>query len=254
MLNEKKIKYLIYGPPAAGSLKYIIKEKNLNNQEVISINDDLSYGPLNDINERINFVSTLIDNILPNDQELIKYIESSLNSWPLPKDFENCRIILVHCKNSPEQTMLKMLVKQLQSLDLFEIELDNESISLLGTGAYTPEKLGSYIGTETKISNERKIKLIKEWDNLLLSNSVLRIWKNKSVISVDENYYDDDIIKQCTKDYKNAARITGNVLGNSDQQISDTWINYRIIQLIKNNKLIARGNLKELRLFEICLP
>jgi hypothetical protein len=254
MKKTEQVKYLIYSPPAAGSLKYILGKKNLKNQKVVSIDDDLSYGPLDDTNKRISFFSKVINSISPVDEELKEYIEFRIKSWPKPDDFIDCKIIILHSKNAPEQLMLKMITKQLQNLDLYEIAIDNEILQLRGTGAFTPEQLGTLIGTEQIISNKRKNMLIKEWDNLLLSEDILREWRDKSIVTKNETYYDNLLISQCHKDYVNAASIVGMVLGNNKQMVSDTWLNYRIIQLIEKKKILAKGDTKHLRTFEVCLP
>jgi len=46
-----------------------------------------------------------------------------------------------------------------------------------------------------------------------LEEGILRIWQNESVVSADETNYDDELIKQCCKDFSNAAIIAGNVPG-----------------------------------------
>lgn len=254
MSQIKKTRHLVYSPSAAGSLRYIIKNKNILNQEVISINDDLSYGPLNDIKKRLDFIANLIDDIATNDKELKEYVEAAITSWPKPRDFKDYKLIIWHSKNAPEQLMLQMIAKQLQNLELHEIALENDVSSLRGAGEFTPEKLGSFLGTETTISTDRKNKLIKTWDDLLLSEGILRIWKDQTVTTDNETYYDNELMKQCSNVFLNAARIVGAVLGRSEQMVSDTWLNYRIIQLIKKNKILAKGDTKQLRTFEIRIP
>ena len=249
----QQIKHIIFGPSAAGSLRYIINEHRLN-QDVLSINDDLSYGPVHSLDERIKFGTKLINSIAPNDEELASYFESAVNSWPTPEDFSNCKVILWHCKNAPEQLMLQMVVNQLQDFDeLYEVALDNKISFVRGTGEYTPEKLGSLIGTEIKISPERKHELITSWNHTVPQKGILRIWENESVITVDEAYYDTLLLHSCQKKFINAARIVGESLGTTDQLLSDTWLNYRLLELVKMDKIQAKGNLKQLRSFEVSL-
>lgn len=247
-MNE--IRHIVYSPSVAGSLNYIIKKKNLYNHQVIPMNDDLSYGPLNDIKKRVEYGLKLIDDIAPDDTELKEYVEASIKTWPIAENFKDSKVIIWHSKNAPEQLVLQLIAKCLQDLELHEISLS----ACRGTGEFTPEQLGALIGTETKIPDDRKSELITNWDKLCASEENLRIWKNNRVIALDVTYYDDKIIEQCRNEFINAARIVGTVLGESDQMISDTWVNYRLIQLIKNNKLEARGDTKQLRTFEVCLP
>jgi hypothetical protein len=199
-------------------------------------------------------LQNLIDDIAINDKELKEYMEVAITSWPIPKDFKDYKIIIWHSKNAPEQLIFQMIAKQLQNLELHEIALENDVYSLRGTGEFTTEKLGSFIGTETTMSPKRKNKLIKAWDDLLISEGIIRIWKDQSIITDNETYYDKELMKQCSNDFLNAARIVGAVLGKSEQMVYDTWLNYRIIQLIKKNKILAKGDTKQLRTFEIRIP
>lgn len=249
----KQIKHILFGPSAAGSLRYIIKKNRLN-QDVISIDDDLSCGPLHSIEERIKFGTNLISSIAPDDDEFASYFESAVTSWPTPKQFADCKVILWHCENAPEQLMLQMVVNQLQDFEeLYEVALDNKISLTRGTGEYTPEKLGSLLGTETKISPARKHELVADWNHTVQQKGTLRIWENESVITVDEAYYDNLLLHNCKKEFVNAARIVGEVLGTTDQLLSDTWLNYRLLKLVKMHKIQARGNLRQLRSFEINL-
>lgn len=249
----KQIMHIIFGPSAAGSLRYIINEHRLN-QDVLSINDDLSYGPLHGIEERIKFGTKLISSVAPDDEEFASYFESAVNSWPTPEDVTGCKVILWHCENAPEQLMLQMVVNQLQDFDeLYEVALDNKISLARGTGEYTPEKLGSLIGTEAKISPERKHQLITSWNHTVQQKGTLRIWENESVVTVDEAYYDTLLLQNCKHEFLNAARIVGESLGATDQLLSDTWLNYRLLELVKMDKIQAKGNLKQLRSFEVSL-
>lgn len=249
----KQIKHIIFGPSAAGSLRYIINEKGLN-QDVLSIDDDLSYGPLHSLEERIKFGAELINSIAPDDEEFTSYFESAVSSWPTPENFTGCKVILWHCENAPEQLMLQMVANQLQDFDeLYEVALDNKISLARGTGEYTPEKLGSFIGTEAKISPERKRELVTSWKHSVQQKGTLRIWENESVVTVDEVYYDNLLLQNCTEEFLNAARIVGEALGTTAQLLSDTWLNYRLLELVKMHTIQAKGNLKQLRSFEVSL-
>jgi hypothetical protein len=244
-----QIKHLVYGASAAGSLKCCLEDKNLQDQKVISICDDLSYGPLNDRDKRLEFVLKLADSISPRDKEFKEHLSSNINSWSIGDNFKDCKIVFWHSKNTQEQLMLQMVVNSLQKLDLYEI-----SLCFFSTGTCPPEELSSFIGTETKISNERKRRLVKNWNNISILKGVLRVWQNDSIATVDEAYYDNELLDRCSKCYVNAARIVGDVLGSSEQLISDDWLNYRVVQLIKNDKLLFRGDLGQSRMFEVRLP
>ncbi len=248
-----RIKHLIYGPPAAGILKFAIRDSNLENKEIIPINDDLSNGPLNSIESRLEFGLKIINAIAPFDSELKDYILSGIKSWPHFDDYSDCKIIIWHSENVSEQLMLQMIVNQLRDLELHEVALHDKKSFFRNTAMYSPEQIGAFIDTETLISSKRKKKLIEEWNRSSVPASVLRIWQNESVMTVDETYYDCEIINNCNNNFQSASRIAGTVLGESNQSISDTWINYRIIQLVNSGKLSAKGDRNQLETMYVSL-
>lgn len=246
--------HIVFGLSAAGCLKYCFKENQLA-QDVYPITDDLSCAPLRNRNERLSFGTMLITKILPEDQELLHYFAESVATWEDFTKFQNNKIIFWHCENAPEQLALQMVVAKLQHIDaLYEIAIDNNALHARGTAEFPPDKLATFIGTESKLSLQRRQALAGCWRESVEENGVLRIWQDGKICTVDESYYDNKLIAACTADFTNAARIVGEVLGTSDQLVSDTWINYRIVKLVEHGKLRARGDIRELRNFEVCLP
>lgn len=246
--------HMVFSSSAAGCLKYCFQENQLA-QDVYPITDDLSYGPLHSRKERLSFGTMLINTISPDDHDLLDYFEESVATWADLAGLQNKKIIIWHCENAPEQLALQMAVSTLQHVDaLYEIAIDNKVLHARGTAEFAPEKLATFIGTEQKISLPRKQHLADTWKKSVEEHGLLRIWQDKQIHTVDETFYDKQLIAACTAEFTNAARIVGEVLGTSNQLVSDTWINYRLVKLVENGKLKARGNIHELRSVEVCLP
>ena len=92
--------------------------------------------------------------------------------------------------------------------------------------------------------------LINLWDCLIKENSILRIYENNKVVSVDEGYFDKAILQRSDKEFKKAARIVGFFLGYSEEAIGDGYIFWRMKELVKNGYLEYRGSMDSMRTME----
>lgn len=238
--HQEQNKYLVYSIPTYGSFKYMLEKNNLTSSIVIALNDDLSYGPISNSEERLDYFQNVMNTIAPDDKQLKDYVKSCVNEDFKNQDFNNCKIVIIHSSNISEQLMLMKIVKEFKNNEIYEIPIDNKTLNIKSTAELAPEDLYKLIGTEEKILNDRKNKLIQEWNNLLVENKPIRILKNNTILSEEEDYYDNDIIIHCSKDYTNIFKIIGNILGNNDQLLSDSWIHYRIIKLIEQKKLLSQ--------------
>ncbi len=61
-------------------------------------------------------------------------------------------------------------------------------------------------------------------------------------------------LENTSNEYQNAFHVVGDVMGESDQRIGDTYLAYRVYQLIQLGKLSYQGDLGFLGEFEIRLP
>jgi len=243
--------HIVFGFSATGCLRCCLKTNQLE-QDIHPITDDLSFAPLHSREDRVSFGAALVNAISPNDQELLHYLTTAVDSWMDLSALQNSKVIIWHCKNAPEQLALQMAVSKLAHIDeLYEVAIDNDAHRARSTAEFSPEKLTPFLGTENKISPERRQELAAKWDISFADNGMLRIWQNEQIRTVDETYYDGLLISACTGSFANAARIVGLVLGTSRQLVSDTWINYRLIKLILAGTLEARGDLTRLRSFEV---
>ncbi|MED1304567.1 DUF3658 domain-containing protein [Bacillus pacificus] len=96
--------------------------------------------------------------------------------------------------------------------------------------------------------------LINHWEKWTQTKDVLRIILKGKLVAVPEDYYDLSILENTANEYQKASYVVGNVMGESDQRIGDTYLAYRVYQLIQQGKLSYQGDLGFLREFEIRLP
>jgi DNA-binding Lrp family transcriptional regulator len=254
-----KIINICFSESAGGSFKHAISTKKLQgNQKVVVFFDDFSQGSIKggvNIEERINwynifkgedplkpFVYYDIDELKENYNEFydeISKMDSSdtlylwygssrefcgmLYTLELLKD-KNLNIHLINVKD----TVIKRKEIQFQARDTGEIMLEN---------------IEKYAAAKRKLDSNEYRELLDRWELLKKDNSILRVLKDGKAKSVDENYFDIDILKYTPNEFRKSMRTLGEVLGKSEERISDEYIFWRIKELIKAGKIEYNGKL-----------
>ena len=94
---------------------------------------------------------------------------------------------------------------------------------------------------------------IDEWKKLMQENAEIRIYEGgKKIISKSENYFDSFIKNSVTNEPQKATKIVSETMKKMTQTVSNTFIEYRLRQLILQNYFDIQGNadgpLKEIEL------
>ena len=108
---------------------------------------------------------------------------------------------------------------------------------------------------------ETRKQFLREWKTLSETTEVLRIWQDDKIKSVSENYFDQLIIRTAKKlhgeqreqDFIQAGMLIGELLGNLENHVGDTFLEYRIRNLINNGVFEIKGNLKSMRHYSVKL-
>lgn len=135
---------------------------------------------------------------------------------------------------------------------------------LLHSGEIAPDKMKTLI-EDTQLYVPLNDSLRKQYENewLMLSESetVLRIWKDEQICSVEEDCFDERFIQAAQKihkdrgavDFIKAARLVGEVYGHLDQYVGDQFLEYRLRQLIQNGSFVMEGSLEAMRYYSVKL-
>ncbi|MDR2992354.1 MAG: DUF3658 domain-containing protein, partial [Bacillus cereus] len=103
-----------------------------------------------------------------------------------------------------------------------------------------------------------RITLENEWNHLSDRTEFLRVWKENEVHSVHEEYFDQFIL-DCAKkvgadkEFLKAPRVIGEALGLVEQLVGDTFLEYRLKELIKREVFEYKGSLDQMRLYSVKL-
>lgn len=153
------------------------------------------------------------------------------------------------------------------SAPIFIIDFLNTSVTR-NIGAFTfPKSLNetninqvAELYTHFKLLEQQEFQKMQSlWEKLSNDNANLRIAVDGSQISGSKiDFYDAHIMAQCTKQYQVAVKIIGKVLGymnnkNIGEAIGDSFLNWRLKQMIEDNKLKYRGNMSSMRNYEVRL-
>lgn len=279
--KNDKVVHILFGDSASGSLKRVLKEMELQDEEkVISFSDLFSIGPvwqLNDevgLNQRYEWIKNhliLDDDYIDKYQHHFNTTTSMINAIP-----NDVPIIIWGGENSHEQTALRYVLYLLKDKDndIFlvnttkqyknQFDVPDTDCYPLHTGEIIPEKLRLIYEKSRQVfpvSQEQRKKLEEEWQELSSTQEVLRIWGNNEIKNVDEAYYDDYIINKAKKlhkerknnEFMKSARLIGEAIGDLDQYIGDEYFEYRVRSLIMKGVFEIEGVPKAMRFYSVKL-
>ncbi|AKA68406.1 DUF3658 domain-containing protein [Clostridium scatologenes] len=252
-----KIINICFSESAGGSFKYAINTKILQgNQEVIIFVDDLSQGSIKDeinIDKRINW-----DNTFTRENQLRSAVEYDIDD--LKENYstfyneiskvDHSDILYLWYGSSREFCGMLYALEVLKdrNLDIYLINVKDTVIKrkeiefkARSVGEIILENIEKYAAAKRKLNLNEYRKLLDKWELLKKDNSILRVIKDGKLESVDENYFDIDILKYTPKEFRNPIRTIGDVLGKSEERISDEYIFWRIKELIKTGKIEHNG-------------
>lgn len=95
-----------------------------------------------------------------------------------------------------------------------------------------------------------------EWKRLVEENMPLRVHEGgKKIASVDEGYYDNQLVSFCSHQFQKASKIVRQTLSKYSIPTGDVWLGYRIRKIAEEGKLVVQGDpAKPLNEFEVRLP
>jgi hypothetical protein len=281
--NEKDYKavHIVFGDSASGSLKNTLKEMELQDEEkVIYFSDNFSIGPMWKLEEDRGLAHRhkwLMNHINFDEEYLLKYQNAFRNTLlkinAIP---DHVRIMIWVGDNSDEQTALRYVLYLLKDRTN-DIILMNTTTNYknhfaktdveflpIHTGEIGSEKLRVIYErnrTIQPLSLEERKRYENEWTKLSNHKENLRVWENKNICNVDEDYYDDYIIhtakelhiERKNKDFIKSARLIGEIIGNLNQTIGDQYFEYRLMKLVLKGVFEIEGVPKAMRFYSVKL-
>ncbi|EDS77551.1 conserved hypothetical protein [Clostridium botulinum C str. Eklund] len=256
--------HMCFSASASGSFKFAIKENIIKGSKVISFYDNLSEGKIGDLKNLYNRVEWY---------KSIGCVEkiSKEDIYEYKRDYDRYRrkvakltdkhIVYIWYGECSEDICGMMYALELLKDTLPKIYLINVS-NLIEENEYhafmtrsvseiMAEDINKYIELKKILDEDTYKKILKVWEVLKKENAILRIFEDGKVKSSDKEYFDMDILKNTEKKFRKAARLVGNVLGYSNQNISDDYIFWRVKELIKEGYIDYTGKFGVMREMEI---
>jgi hypothetical protein len=250
-------------------------------EKIISFWDIFSFGPIERLHERegqaarIAWMKKAMNDEHDDFQDYQQGFYNTVHEIiSIP---ENLPITIWVADNAHEQTGLRFVLYLLRNkkndIKVMSVtksyaeyfERPDIQYTVLHTGEIVPEKL-QVIYEKSQSSflakHERK-ELEEQWAALAKRKETLRIWKNRQIENVKENYYDLYMINMAKKiqmerereekpdDFIKSARLIGEVLGHLDQYMGDTFFEYRLRMLIEKGVFEMEGHLKAMRFYSV---
>jgi hypothetical protein len=246
-----------------------IKNFPIEPESLICLYDDLSIGPIakldqtNGIFERAKWI----------EKSMPCLEETSFSYDRVQKDFEQIqslktridqydKIYIWFGKTNRERLYKARLISELGRWYQKLILLDIPDIKIQSKSGHDYEPVSinimhpDDIHLITKYFRAISIEECKVWKELwqVLENEdgLLRLPQADGTIKTTEvSVIDQALMENCKDDFQNSARVVGYTLVALDFEVGDHTLNWRLIELAKNNVLDHKGELNCLRQYEV---
>lgn len=273
---------IVFSDAAAGALKQTFHLLDISHHEkILPLVASLAIGSIWQLHrpEGVTKRYESLHNELHMDDDLLAFYE---NQFHLARAFieeipTDRRIVIWVGPNAHEQTacrfvfyLLREKTNEIVLLPVDELYKTTATDSVLDflplqVGEVVAEKIAQFYETidftTYAVSAELRQYFENDWLQLAEDEQLLRIYKNKEIVAVAINYYDDFLIETAKRlvsysdvdNFMPALRLIGEAIGQLDQVVGDPFINERIHQLIDDGAFDFRGQLDEMHTYQIKL-
>lgn len=273
-VKESTHVHIAFDDSTAGCLKYMLSQEERLEDRVVAFSEFFSIGPINKLHTNEGQLARqkwLVNNLTAYDnyfeeEYLPKFLETMEELHTIPIETP---ITIWKANNAHEHVGLCFVMAQLKDKKNIRVintseaskEILKQEYDIRGTEELAPESLALIQKSFVEllyISVEKRMKFEHEWDSLSKSTKFLRVWTDNEVHSVQEDYFDQFII-ECAKsvgadqEFLKAPRVIGEALGLVNQLVGDTFLEYRLKELIKLEVFEFEGSLDEMRFYSVKL-
>ncbi|HFK1548097.1 DUF1835 domain-containing protein [Bacillus albus] len=266
--------HITFDDSSAGSLKHMLGQEERLEEMVVAFSEFFSIGPINKlhmnegqlarkkwlVNNLTAYENYFEEEYLPRFLKTIEElhtipIETPITIWKADNAHEHVGLCFVMAQLKDKKNIRVMNTSEASK------EILKREYAIRGTGELSPESLAliqnSFLEL-TYLTEEDRMQYEHEWESLSKSTEFLRVWRDNEVRSVQEDYFDQFII-ECAKsigadrEFLKAPRVIGEALGHVEQLVGDTFLEYRLKELIKQEVFEFEGSLDEMRFYSVKL-
>ncbi|MCU5376085.1 DUF1835 domain-containing protein [Bacillus cereus] len=273
-VKESSHVHIAFDDSTAGCLKHMLGQEERLDERVVAFSEFFSIGPINKLHMNEGQLARqkwLVNNFTAyenyfEDEYLPRFLETMEELHTIPIETP---ITIWKANNAHEHVGLCFVMAQLKDKKNIRVintseaskEIFKKEYAIRGTGELPPEGLALFQKSFAEfpyVTEEKRMQFVYEWDRLSNSTEFLRVWKENEVRSVQEDYFDQFMI-DCAKsigadqEFLKAPRVIGEALGLVEQSVGDTFLEYRLKQLIKKEVFEFEGSLDEMRFYSVKL-
>lgn len=267
MMRQQDI-HICFGP-TANSLLIQSNEFDPATNRIICMEDHLCDGPLCDINtetktgereewissvSRDNEYSEVVTNYVKKDLDRIQTLIAEADSIH--------RIFLWTGFDASEIVSTARLLYHLSKLkkEVFIADFPHIPITARSGEIIYPDILAVTNTSDIKeifrhfkrVDNDSLTRWVHLWEKILSEDGLLWVLEKDGDISAhDETYFDSYLTVNCTDQFQSAAWVIGHTLIDIDFGVGDMFLNWRLKQLSRTGKIAFRGELKEIRDYQV---
>lgn len=261
--------HVVFGNSAAHSLERSFQHNNNLRGEIFCLNDDLTIGPIKElnkiegINKRADWIKSTQDNLL-----FHKWINfGSKDSTPIEQIRKHLNfggnICVWYGKNALDILSLSRLMFEIHppAKQVFIVPVsESKQVSFRGD-EFIPQSL-AVLRIEQIAMLDKLIKkatpdfiedFIKIWEDVSPKAGLLRVLSTSGVVeSKEESFFDEILKSNCTLTFRQLARVIGESMADIEQADHAT-LNWRLKELVKQNQIEGKGTLDNIRDYEVRL-
>ena len=268
------ILHIVFGQSSAANLKSALELDPQLEGEILSFDDDLAVGPLFILDTpegrsaRKEWWNTVQDitPAPPAEGETAAAPEDPLRALKARlREEEELEIWIWAGQNATDVCGYYWLISQLDRFSgrIHLIYLNNLPFLNEKNGVFYPTHLSQILPKEflkaKKLAREVSLAEFEldgdEWRRLMNENAGIRILEGgKKLRGEPSAFFDKELLQQSAKDFQKAHKVIGQVTGKFKYPVMDQFLNWRLKELIRDEKLEHKGELKTMRDYEIKLP
>lgn len=238
--------------------------------EVISLKDDLRVGPLAGINTETGYVKRSewwsIITEMCEDREHVDSFYGDLKKMKRIKILleENKIICIWYGTCLMDKLMMARLLHFIDPTpkNIFVVPVSDHTVTNISGRQFVPETLG-VMNPEQIVELDPYLRPITQaeineasalWKQAESNNATMRVLNGIIVEMQQDSYFDSALLVNCTNEFQKSARVVGETLVDTGFYVSDTILSWRLKELVRQNKLEAKGILRNMRDYEVKIP
>lgn len=220
------------------------------------IHDDLSHGPLDDGQARIDYMRACFRSYDDWFDDVIDAFAPWRNLLALIDEERFANIVIWSGKTVSEATFLAMTCKWLEDFtgQLLHVQMPGRG-GRHYVALYQPTELAELFVTASGLTKSERANYAVNFERITIETGLLRRWERGQIIGIPLNQYDHLLLQSCTSSWNPAARSIGSAMGFCDchNLMSDLFFSARLQHLIDAGQIQADGNMTRMRDYRVRL-